>query len=68
MSLQGDPRLMIAHWADEATRAENDQETLQARAHRSEDELAAEARARSSEKPSGLLTRVRGWARFRQRP
>lgn len=45
MTFQGDPRLAIAHWADEATRAENDEATLEAREHRSEDRLAAEARA-----------------------
>jgi len=62
MSIQGDPRLMVAHWADEATRAENQPETLQARAHRTEDERAAVERARAAGHRPGFLARV--WARF----
>ena len=58
MTFQGDPRLAIAHWADEATRAENQAETLQARRHRSADRRAAELRARAKRERGGLLRRI----------
>lgn len=55
MSLGQDPRLMVAHWADEASRAAAT-DAPEARAHRDEDELAAIARADAAgtERPSVL--------------
>jgi hypothetical protein len=59
MSIQGDPRLIVAHWADEATRAAADPDAQGARDHESEDRLAAIARSESHQAARpGLLQRI----------
>jgi hypothetical protein len=64
MSIHGDPRLLVAHWADEATRAAANTETAQARRHRSEDANAAKQRAEELRGPSESPLR-RAWRRLR---
>ena len=44
MGWGGDPRLISAHWVDEATRAALDKEAAQAREHLAEDRNAAAER------------------------
>jgi hypothetical protein len=51
MSLGQDPRLIVAHWADEATRAAADTEASQARENGDQDRLAAVARAEAAATP-----------------
>jgi hypothetical protein len=64
MSIHGDPRLLVAHWADEATRAAADPEAAQARQHRSEDADAARQRAEELlVAPESLLRRA--WRRLK---
>ena len=45
MALGMDPRLIVAHWADEATRAAADTDASEARDNRDQDRVAAVARA-----------------------
>ena len=62
VSIQNDPRLIIAHWADEATRAANDPEAAQAREHHDEDLVAAQDRAELAG-AAPHLTRIQRFAR-----
>jgi len=60
MGWGGDPRLIVAHWVDEASRAKLDEEAAQARDHLGEDrKAAAERRPRRSWLAMKLLRRIR---------
>jgi len=65
MSLGQDPRLIIAHWADEETRAAATGAT-EARENRDQDMQAATARADAERAPRSVLRRV--LRRFRYNP
>jgi hypothetical protein len=65
-SLGSDPRLIVAHWADEATRAAAT-DTPEARENRDQDMQAAIARGDAERAPRrNVLRRILG--RFRHTP
>jgi len=57
MSLGQDPRLIVAHWADEATRAAADADASEARENRDQDRQAAVARAQAAATPGRSVMR-----------
>jgi hypothetical protein len=60
MSISGDPRLIVAHWADEATRAAAT-DAGEIREHRDEDVHAAAARTDAERAPRrNILRRIVG--------